>query len=304
VRRVDDAAIRSTGDVRFTSEYHYAIFEYYRSAKVLRYLDRAGVTRLGRLLDAGCGGGGMCVSFGEETAPVVGIDLSDRFRDAGTRLAAEKGVRSVAFAQADGTALPFADAAFDVVLSHAVIEHVRDPLTYLREIRRVTRPGGRVFLQTAPYLSPHGSHLPRLRMPVPLHLVVGRRAAFAVSRWLARHAPSALDVPPSGASFLTDARAGRKKIDDLYYKVTVRNLRRHIGDAGLRILREDLYVSSAVRRLSPALAARVPSVPFVRDVLVGNMEYILEPGAAAAQTVARDVSPASAAGRPFARPPD
>jgi len=277
VRRVDDAAIRSTGAVRFASEYHYAVFEYWRSAKVLRYLERNGVTELGHLLDAGCGGGGMCVSFGEETASVVGIDLSDRFRSAGTRLADEKGVTNVSFAQADGTALPFPDASFDVVLSHAVIEHVTRPLDYLRELRRVTRPGGRVFLQTAPYLSPHGSHLPPLKIPVPLHLLTGRWIAFRAMVWLARYAPWTLDVPPSGASFLTDARAGRKKIDDLYYKVTVRNLRQNIREAGFAIQREDLYVSGTIRRLSPALAARVPSVPFARDVLVGNMEYILEP---------------------------
>jgi ubiquinone/menaquinone biosynthesis C-methylase UbiE len=277
VRLVDDAAIRSTGAVRFASEYHYAVFEYWRSAKVLRYLERNGVTRLGCLLDAGCGGGGMCVSFGEETSAVFGIDLSDRFREAGTRLATEKGVANVFFAQADGTALPFPDAAFDVVLSHAVIEHVKEPLAYLKELRRVTRPGGRVFLQTAPYLSPHGSHLPPLKVPVPLHLIVGRAVAFRTMVWLARHAPWTLNVPPAGASFLTDARAGRKKIDDLYYKVTVANLRRNIAEAGLTTIREDLYVSGTVRRLSTWLAGRVPSVPFVRDVLVGNMEYILEP---------------------------
>jgi ubiquinone/menaquinone biosynthesis C-methylase UbiE len=276
VRRVDDDAIRSSGDVRFTSEYHYAVFEYWRSAKVLRYLERAGVTSLGRLLDAGCGGGGMCVSFAEETSPVVGIDLADRFRDAGTRLARERDVR-VAFAQADGTRLPFADASFDTVLSHAVIEHVKEPLAYLRELRRVTRPGGRVFLQTAPYLSPHGSHLPPLRVPLPLHLLVGRGLAFRTMVWLARRAPWMLNVPPAGASFLTDARAGRKKIDDLYYRATVRNLRRHIAAAGLTVVREDLYVSGTVRRVSAALARRVPAIPLVRDVLIGNMEYVLKP---------------------------
>ncbi|HUF48521.1 MAG TPA: class I SAM-dependent methyltransferase [Vicinamibacterales bacterium] len=276
MRRVDDATIRSTGAVRFTSEYHYAVFEYWRSAKVLRYLERGGVTSLGRVLDAGCGGGGMCVSFGEESPHVVGIDLADRFRDAGTRLAAERGVTSVSFAQADGAALPFADDTFDTVFSHAVIEHVKRPLAYLRELRRVARPGARVFLQTAPYLSPHGSHLPPLKVPIPLHLVMGRRLAFATSVWLARRAPGTLNVPPAGASFLTDARAGRRKIDDLYYKVTVRNLRQHIQDAGLRVIREDLYVSGTVRRLSPRLAATVPSMPLVRDILIGNMEYLLE----------------------------
>ena len=92
MRTVDDAAIRAHGAVRFRSEYHYAVFEYWRSAKVLDYLERAGLRRLGRVLDDGCGGGGMVVSFAEETTMVVGIDPADRFGDAGVRLARERNV--------------------------------------------------------------------------------------------------------------------------------------------------------------------------------------------------------------------
>jgi ubiquinone/menaquinone biosynthesis C-methylase UbiE len=278
VRVVDNDKIMSTGAVRFRSEYDYAVFEYWRSAKVLAYLSRHGVRDLGRMLDAGCGGGGMCVSFAEEARFVAGIDLEARFRDAGERLARERGMANLAFAQANGQQLPFGDGEFDLTVSHAVIEHVADPRAYLSELRRVTKPGGRVFVQTGPYLSPHGSHLPAIKkMPVPLHLVMGRRAAFALSVWLARHIPSALDVPPSGSSFLSKARAGEQKVDDLLYKVTVRNLRDNIRDAGFRVLREDLYVSRLAKRISTRLAEKVPSLPLVRDILVGNMEYLLEP---------------------------
>ena len=63
-------------------------------------------------------------------------------------------------------------------------------------------PNGRMFLQTAPYLSPHGSHLPRLKVPIPLHLVIGRRAAFAASRWIATHQPTWLEAPPDGLSLI------------------------------------------------------------------------------------------------------
>ena len=38
----------------------------------------AGITHLGRVLDDGCGGGGMSVSFAEEAETVVAIDLADR----------------------------------------------------------------------------------------------------------------------------------------------------------------------------------------------------------------------------------
>ncbi len=276
MRVVDNNAIREHGAVRFRSEYHYAVFEYWRSAKVLGYLDRAGVRRFNRVLDDGCGGGGMCVSFAEEAASVVGIDPTDRFRNAGDRLALEKGVSNVRFSSADGTSLPFADGSFDLVLSHAVIEHVADPAAYMREARRVLAPGGVMFLQTAPYLSPSGAHLPKLKIPVPLHLLIGRRAAFAASCWLGEHRPLWLDVDQEGSSFVTYPRLGKKKDDDLLYHVTVRNLRQHILDAGFRTLRENLYVSQLVTRyLARALSSRVPDLPLVRDIFVTNMEYVL-----------------------------
>ena len=77
MRLVDQKAIERHGAERFLSEFHYATFEYWRSAKVLRYLTNAGITHLGRVLDDGCGGGGMSVSFAEETETVVAIDLTD-----------------------------------------------------------------------------------------------------------------------------------------------------------------------------------------------------------------------------------
>ncbi|MGC4065845.1 MAG: class I SAM-dependent methyltransferase [Polyangiaceae bacterium] len=49
--------------------------------------------------------------------------------------------------------LPFADAQFDVVVSMDVIEHVPDPLPWLKDAVRVLRPGGTLFLTTPNYAS-------------------------------------------------------------------------------------------------------------------------------------------------------
>lgn len=278
MRRVDDEAINTHATIRFRSEYHYAKFEYWRSAKLIAFLDGTGVDLSGRVLDDGCGSGGMCVSFAEESTSVFGIDLADRFREAGTTLAREKDVSGAHFAQADATELPFQDAAFDLVLSHSVIEHVADPAAYLREARRVLRNNGAMFLQTPPYLSPPGSHLPRLKVPIPLYLLIGRRGTFAFSKWLARRAPHWIDAPPEGSSFLTHARDGTVKLDDLSYHVTVRNLRDHIRRGGFKVAREDLHISVLARRLFPEwVIEHVPKVPLVRDILVTNMEYVLIP---------------------------
>ena len=48
----------------------------------------------------------------------------------------------------DGLHLPYDDASFDLVCSTEVIEHVGEPAPWLRELARVTRPGGGLFLTT------------------------------------------------------------------------------------------------------------------------------------------------------------
>jgi SAM-dependent methyltransferase len=279
MRVVDDQVIQKHAAVRFRSDYHYAVFEYWRSAKVLAYLEKAGVRTFNRVLDDGCGGGGMCVSFAEEGRTVIGLEPGDRFKNAGIRLAEEKAVRNISFTTADGTALPFRDASFDLVLSHSVIEHVADPLAYLKEARRVLAPGGFMLLQTAPYLSPSGAHLPRLKLPVhiPLHLIVGRRAAFNLARWLGKNAPHWLDAEPDSCTFVTLPRRGETKTDDLLYPPTIRNLRRNIRDAGLAVVREDLAISRlATRHLPRSVTSLIPRMPVIRDVLVTNQEYVLK----------------------------
>ena len=275
MRAIDERAIKAHADLRFRSEYDYALFEYYRSAKVIAFLERAGVAVRGRVLDAGCGGGGMPLSLAEEAGQVVGIDPINRFGDAGVRLGRERGVRNLQFALADGMALPFAAGAFDLVLSHAVIEHVADAALYLRECARVLAPDGRVYLSTAPYLSFAGAHLPRLKIPVPIHLLFGRPIAFATFTFLARHAPWMLKEPANENSFIKLARRGEIKHDDLLEKVTVSSLRARIAAAGLAIVREELHVTATIRRLPARIGDALKEDGLTRDIFISNMEYVL-----------------------------
>jgi len=275
VREIREDLIKAHADRRFRSEYDYALFEYYRSAKVIAFLERAGITVGGRVLDAGCGGGGMPLSLAEHAQEVVGIDPIDRFGQAGVTLGRERGLTGLHFLRADGMALPFKSQVFDLVLSHAVIEHVADAPRYLGECRRVLKTGGHFYLSTAPYLSFAGAHLPRLRVPVPLHLLTGRWIAFRTFRWMARHAAWLLREPAHENSFIRDARRGVVKEDDLLEKVRVTRLRRQIADAGLRVVREELHATGTIRRLPAALGRWLRDNRWTQDALIGNIEYVL-----------------------------
>lgn len=275
MREISESRIKAHARVRFRSEYDYALFEYYRSAKVLAFLEEAGIALGGRVLDCGCGGGGMPLSLAEHSVASVGIDPLDRFGQAGVRLGRERHLGNLHFVRADGCALPFESGSFDLVLSHAVIEHVAEPDRYLAECRRVLAPGGRLYLQTAPYLSLAGAHLPRLRIPVPIHWLVGRSLAFRLFRWLARSAPWTLREQGDENSFVRDARRGIDKQDDLLEKVRVVRLRRQIANAGFDVVQESLTPSGSVRTL-PAIATRwLRDNRFTQDLILNNIEYVL-----------------------------
>src|SRR3954465_5762104 len=141
----------------------------------MAFLERSGVRIGGRVLDAGCGGGGMPLSLAEEAREGIGIDPFNRFGDAGVRMARERGLGNVHFALADGMALPFESGSFDLVLSPAVIEHVADGPLSLRESARVLGGQARVYLSPSPYLSFAGAHLPRLKLQGRFSLLFGRR---------------------------------------------------------------------------------------------------------------------------------
>ena len=275
MRRIDEQLIKQHADVRFRSEYDYALFEYYRSAKVFAFLEKASFQVGGHVLDAGCGGGGMPLSFADEASFVVGIDLVNRFGAAGVTLAKDRGIRNLDFVQADGQRLPFADASFDWVFSHAVIEHVADAQRYLHECARVLKPGGSMYLSTAPYLSFHGAHLPRLKVPIPLHLLVGRRAAFATFRTLARHAEWTLRERADENSFIKLARANGHKHDDLLELVRIQRLRSQVASAGFTVAVEDLYLTGTFRKLPGPVARWLRDSPLTQDIVIGHVQYAL-----------------------------
>jgi demethylmenaquinone methyltransferase / 2-methoxy-6-polyprenyl-1,4-benzoquinol methylase len=94
-----------------------------------------------RVLDVGAGTGASTVHFMDEGAYGVGVDISLGMLAAG-RLARP----TVPLLAGDALALPFHDAAFDATTISFALRNVADPRAALRELRRVTRPGGRLVV--------------------------------------------------------------------------------------------------------------------------------------------------------------
>jgi len=101
-----------------------------------------------RALDVGTGAGTLALALAPLVGEIVGIDLVPELLDAARRDAPA----NVTFVEGDATALPFESFSFDLACSRRTLHHVNRPELALAELARVTKPGGRVFVddQIAP----------------------------------------------------------------------------------------------------------------------------------------------------------
>ena len=104
-----------------------------------------------RLLDCGCGPGSITIGFAKLLAPgeVVGVDMAENQLEQARLSAQQQGASNLRFDKANVYDLPFPDNSFDAVFSHAVVEHLAEPLKALTEMRRVLKAGGVLGLRDA-----------------------------------------------------------------------------------------------------------------------------------------------------------
>jgi SAM-dependent methyltransferase len=171
------------------------------SGDELEAIVRGYATRDSRVLDLGCGRGGVAEVIWRDVRLAAGID-PDAASLTEHRAAGMPVVLGV------GDRLPFTNDSLDLVVSVWVLEHLSDPLTTFIEVRRVLRPGGHFVFLT-----------PNLRNP----LMVINRIGKALPAWQRRLVPRVY---------------GRDEADTFpvrYRANTERDIRTHAQGSGLRV---------------------------------------------------------------------
>jgi SAM-dependent methyltransferase len=110
----------------------------------LRFLSEAGLQAgAGKVLEIGSGKGRLLDLLRRQGHDACGVEVNESMIQESRRLYGDLPIQKVG-----GYQLPFADAAFDTVISFDVFEHIPDSDAHLREVSRVLKPGGVYLLQT------------------------------------------------------------------------------------------------------------------------------------------------------------
>ncbi|MFJ1752158.1 methyltransferase domain-containing protein [Kitasatospora sp. NPDC088134] len=186
-----------------------------------------------RVLDVGCGPGTITADLAELVGPqgrVIGIDPSAEVLAQAAGLAAERGLDQLSFEAADVYRLPYADASFDVVHAHQVLQHLADPVAALREMRRVTAPGGVVAVRDADYAAMTWyPELPELDEWSALYREVARAsggepdAGRRLLSWALRADLAGVEPVPSSSTWTYATEAERAWWSETWAERTVRS---------------------------------------------------------------------------------
>jgi SAM-dependent methyltransferase len=98
-----------------------------------------------RVLEVGCGTGAVLADLPSVTPLRVGLDIDRNFLKAATRNSVQAELN-----QGDARKLPYREACFDITYCHFLLLWMEDPIHILREMVRVTRPGGAVLAMAEP----------------------------------------------------------------------------------------------------------------------------------------------------------
>lgn len=98
-------------------------------------------------LDVCCGPGTITLALAPYVSHVTGLDVVPAMLNQARIGQTEKGISNVDWIEGAVYALPFADAAFSLVLCCAAFHHLTDPVAAFREMVRVCRAGGRIVVR-------------------------------------------------------------------------------------------------------------------------------------------------------------
>lgn len=122
-----------------------------RHTAILNWIDDLALAPGSQALEIGCGAGFMAIALAQRRLHVYGIDSAEAMIDQARQNAGESGTAPavLSFEVSDVYSLPYKDASFDLLTAIGVLPWLDKAELAVREMARVTKPGGYIILTTA-----------------------------------------------------------------------------------------------------------------------------------------------------------
>ncbi len=142
----------------------YALWQFEKGKDTIsfymNYIDTDNMFKDKDVLDIGCGAAGKSLYYLTLGAKsVCGTDIVKKYEKEAYELQKKLGLSGFSFYVADAGNTNFKENSFDVVIMNDAMEHIDKPDAVLKEIYRILKPHGKLFVNFPPYNHPYGAHL-------------------------------------------------------------------------------------------------------------------------------------------------
>ncbi len=226
------------------------------------------------VVDVGSGLGGKTLFHLQKGArSVTGLDISQtNAQIAQSCFATREPDRSQRpwLVVADAAAMPFAEGSFDLAISTYTFEHVADPAGVLKEMHRVVRPGGEVFISFPPYFSPWGAHLTDWIYFPWCQVLFSEQALLNAARAIEETGRVHASLP----DFARVDLAGAAELPHVN-KLTVREFERILQASPLEVLRKTYRpVGVQKARVLRPILSLLTKIPLLREAFTSSVVLV------------------------------
>jgi len=172
----------------------YSMWQYEKGIETIKnYLKFCSIDEMFKnkdILDVGCGAAGKSLYYLSQGAnSVIGLDVVESYKKEAYDLQRELGLDGFTFVVGDAAKTLFEDNSFDNIIMNDAMEHVDKPEDVLRELYRVLKPGGRLYINFPPYNHPFGAHLSDA-IGIPwVHLLFSDKTLIKAYKQLVKNLP-------------------------------------------------------------------------------------------------------------------
>ncbi len=166
------------------------------------------------LVDLGAGDGYLARAVAPSVDTVIAVDISGAMISELRKKAAAEGIRNIQTIVSDGCDVPLEDGSVDLVCANMFLHHIEEPITAVREMGRILKPGGKVFLAD---LVEHGNK----ELMEAMHDVWPGFSRKDISDWFVRCGFSIRQFDTLGQK-TSGRKAGKKKGGSVFVMTAVK----------------------------------------------------------------------------------